>query len=118
MAAEIVEGKEATTESAVGAAAATESAAPAVRAGKFDEVAKSRSVKQKVLSVEQGEGVGARVRRSIGRPELRNLQPFLMLVSDVRRGGLRVGTCAHAAAASRVSAQPVPTPRVNRTSSA
>ena len=30
-------------------------------------------------SREQGEGAGARVRRSIGRPELRNLDPFLML---------------------------------------
>jgi redox-sensitive bicupin YhaK (pirin superfamily) len=38
-----------------------------------------RSVKQKVLSVEQAEGVGARVRRSIGRQELRNFDPFLML---------------------------------------
>lgn len=32
-----------------------------------------------VESVEQSEGVGARVRRSIGRPGLRNLDPFLML---------------------------------------
>lgn len=40
---------------------------------------RSRIVKQVVLSVEQGEGVGARVRRSIGRPELRNFDPFLML---------------------------------------
>uniref|UniRef100_A0A3B3DHU7 Pirin n=1 Tax=Oryzias melastigma TaxID=30732 RepID=A0A3B3DHU7_ORYME len=38
-----------------------------------------RKVKKIVLSVEQAEGVGARVRRSIGRPELRNLDPFLML---------------------------------------
>ena len=33
-----------------------------------------------VLSIEQSEGVGSRVRRSIGRPELRNFDPFLMLV--------------------------------------
>jgi redox-sensitive bicupin YhaK (pirin superfamily) len=39
----------------------------------------SRAVSLKVLSVEQDEGDGARVRRSIGRPELRNLDPFLML---------------------------------------
>jgi len=39
----------------------------------------SRSVDKKILSKEQGEGVGARVRRSIGRPELRNFDPFLML---------------------------------------
>mmetsp|Transcript_23008 Transcript_23008/g.58342 ORF Transcript_23008/g.58342 Transcript_23008/m.58342 type:complete len:330 (-) Transcript_23008:139-1128(-) len=38
-----------------------------------------REVVKDVESVEQGEGVGARVRRSIGRPELRNLDPFLML---------------------------------------
>ncbi|KAG0033654.1 hypothetical protein BGZ81_007781 [Podila clonocystis] len=39
----------------------------------------SRSIAQAVLSEEQSEGVGARVRRSIGRPELRNHDPFLML---------------------------------------
>ena len=39
----------------------------------------SKKVQQTVLSVEQSEGVGARVRRSVGRPELRNLDPFLML---------------------------------------
>ncbi|KAG0200193.1 hypothetical protein BGX28_006675 [Mortierella sp. GBA30] len=39
----------------------------------------SRSVIKSVLSKEQSEGVGARVRRSIGRPELRNHDPFLML---------------------------------------
>lgn len=38
-----------------------------------------RNVTKTVLSVEQSEGVGARVRRSIGRRELRNLDPFLML---------------------------------------
>ncbi|XP_019935173.1 pirin [Paralichthys olivaceus] len=38
-----------------------------------------RKVEKTVLSVEQAEGVGARVRRSIGRMELRNLDPFLML---------------------------------------
>ncbi|EGD76001.1 pirin family protein [Salpingoeca rosetta] len=39
----------------------------------------SRAVNQQLLSQEQGEGMGARVRRSIGRPELRNFDPFLML---------------------------------------
>ncbi|XP_032359600.1 pirin [Etheostoma spectabile] len=38
-----------------------------------------RRVEKTVLSVEQSEGAGARVRRSIGRRELRNLDPFLML---------------------------------------
>lgn len=40
---------------------------------------KTRQVDKTILSVEQSEGVGARVRRSIGRPELRNFDPFLML---------------------------------------
>ncbi|THH07440.1 hypothetical protein EW145_g3383 [Phellinidium pouzarii] len=39
----------------------------------------SRSVINKVLSIEQSEGAGARVRRSIGSTTLRNLTPFLML---------------------------------------
>ncbi|KAG0237419.1 hypothetical protein BGW42_000995 [Actinomortierella wolfii] len=39
----------------------------------------SRYIDRAVLSQEQAEGVGARVRRSIGRPELRNFDPFLML---------------------------------------
>lgn len=38
-----------------------------------------RTVEQKVLSVEQSEGQGARVRRSIGSKELRRLDPFLLL---------------------------------------
>ncbi|KAF4093275.1 hypothetical protein AMELA_G00000250 [Ameiurus melas] len=38
-----------------------------------------RRVSKVVLSVEQSEGVGARVQRSIGRRELKNLDPFLML---------------------------------------
>lgn len=39
----------------------------------------SRSIIKTVLSVEQPEGVKARVRRSIGRPELKNFDPFLLL---------------------------------------
>ncbi|XP_062383483.1 pirin [Sardina pilchardus] len=38
-----------------------------------------RRVVKTILSVEQAEGVGARVRRSIGRKDLKNLNPFLML---------------------------------------
>ncbi|KAJ8397988.1 hypothetical protein AAFF_G00433350 [Aldrovandia affinis] len=38
-----------------------------------------RRVGMVALSVEQSEGVGARVRRSIGRKELKNLDPFLIL---------------------------------------
>ena len=35
-----------------------------------DIMSKSRVVAKKILSVEQSEGVGARVRRSVGRPEV------------------------------------------------
>jgi CRISPR/Cas system CMR-associated protein Cmr1 (group 7 of RAMP superfamily) len=38
----------------------------------------SRSVKKAVLAIETAEGVGAKVRRSIGSMSLRNLSPFLM----------------------------------------
>ncbi|XP_053312934.1 pirin [Spea bombifrons] len=52
-----------------------------------------RKVVKTVLSVEQSEGVGARVRRSIGRKELRNLDPFLML--DEFKGGKPAGFPDH-----------------------
>ncbi|KAF8590579.1 pirin domain-containing protein [Ramaria rubella] len=39
----------------------------------------SRQIIKRVLAIEQSEGVGARVRRSIGSMSLRNLSPFLML---------------------------------------
>jgi len=39
----------------------------------------SRTVKKSVLSKWQDEGVGARVRRSVGTHQLQNLDPFLML---------------------------------------
>ena len=38
-----------------------------------------RVIRKAFLAVEQSEGVGARVRRSIGTPQLRNFSPFLML---------------------------------------
>ncbi|KAL8784503.1 MAG: hypothetical protein Q9195_009013, partial [Heterodermia aff. obscurata] len=38
-----------------------------------------RAIRQVFLAIEQSEGVGARVRRSIGTPKLRNFSPFLML---------------------------------------
>jgi redox-sensitive bicupin YhaK (pirin superfamily) len=46
---------------------------------KSDEMAVSRAIAKVVLAVEQAEGAGARVRRSIGTPSIRNLSPFLML---------------------------------------
>ncbi|XP_035872665.1 pirin isoform X2 [Phyllostomus discolor] len=50
----------------------------------FDMVS-SKKVTLSVLSQEQSEGVGARVRRGIGRPELKNLDPFLLF--DEFKGG-------------------------------
>ncbi|KAK4246957.1 RmlC-like cupin domain-containing protein [Corynascus novoguineensis] len=38
-----------------------------------------RLIRQSFLAIEQSEGAGARVRRSIGTPKLRNFSPFLML---------------------------------------
>nr|XP_002131723.4 pirin-like [Ciona intestinalis] len=38
-----------------------------------------RQIIKKLLSKEVSEGVGAKVRRSVGRPELKNLDPFLLL---------------------------------------
>jgi uncharacterized protein (UPF0147 family) len=38
-----------------------------------------RNIRKVFLAVEQAEGAGARVRRSIGTPQLRNFSPFLML---------------------------------------
>jgi hypothetical protein len=38
-----------------------------------------RAIRMSFLAIEQEEGMGARVRRSIGTPKLRNFSPFLML---------------------------------------
>ena len=38
-----------------------------------------RKINKAFLAIEQSEGAGARVRRSIGTPKLRNFSPFLML---------------------------------------
>ena len=38
-----------------------------------------RAIQKSFLAIEQSEGVGARVRRSIGGIKLRNFTPFLML---------------------------------------
>jgi redox-sensitive bicupin YhaK (pirin superfamily) len=43
------------------------------------EMALPRAIRQAFLAIEQGEGAGARVRRSIGTMKLRNFSPFLML---------------------------------------
>lgn len=56
-------------------------------------MAAGRKVIKTVLSKEQAEGVGARVRRSIGRPELKNLDPFLLL--DEFKGGKPAGFPDH-----------------------
>ncbi|KAK0626371.1 RmlC-like cupin domain-containing protein [Immersiella caudata] len=39
----------------------------------------SRTIRKVFLALEQAEGAGARVRRSVGTPSLRNFSPFLML---------------------------------------
>ncbi|KAK3387531.1 RmlC-like cupin domain-containing protein [Podospora didyma] len=39
----------------------------------------ARAIRKVFLAVEQAEGAGARVRRSVGTPSLRNFSPFLML---------------------------------------
>ena len=43
------------------------------------EMSVSRTIRKVFLAREQAEGAGARVRRSIGTPQLRNFSPFLML---------------------------------------
>ena len=43
------------------------------------EMSVPRAIRKVFLAVEQAEGAGARVRRSIGTPQLRNFSPFLML---------------------------------------
>ncbi|KAI1457919.1 RmlC-like cupin domain-containing protein [Annulohypoxylon moriforme] len=43
------------------------------------EMSIPRAIRKVFLAVEQAEGAGARVRRSIGTPQLRNFSPFLML---------------------------------------
>lgn len=44
-----------------------------------NEMSVPRAIRKVFLAVEQAEGQGARVRRSIGTPNLRNFSPFLML---------------------------------------
>jgi len=53
----------------------------------------TRFVEKKILSIEQSEGVGARVRRSIGTRQVRNFDPFLML--DEFRGTAPAGFPDH-----------------------
>jgi redox-sensitive bicupin YhaK (pirin superfamily) len=43
------------------------------------EMSVPRAIRKAFLAIEQAEGAGARVRRSIGTPQLRNFSPFLML---------------------------------------
>ncbi|GJP74997.1 hypothetical protein CLOP_g5495 [Closterium sp. NIES-67] len=57
----------------------TTSTAASATAAAESEVKQPRKALRKLLSREQAEGDGARVRRSIGRPEMRSLDPFLML---------------------------------------
>jgi len=43
------------------------------------EMSIPRAIRKVFLAIEQAEGAGARVRRSIGTQQLRNFSPFLML---------------------------------------
>jgi hypothetical protein len=52
---------------------------PARTAPKPAGMTVSRAIRKAFLAIEQSEGAGARVRRSIGTPQLRNFSPFLML---------------------------------------
>jgi redox-sensitive bicupin YhaK (pirin superfamily) len=45
----------------------------------FYTMSKIRTIVKEVLSKEQNEGVGAKVRRSIGTPDCPRLDPFLIL---------------------------------------
>jgi hypothetical protein len=56
-------------------------------------VSRARAVSKTVLSREQSEGRGARVRRSIGNAQVRNFDPFLML--DEFAVGLPAGFSDH-----------------------
>lgn len=55
----------------------------------------TRNPARKILSVEQSEGVGARVRRSIGRPELRFFDPFLLMDEFKGSGDVEFGFPDH-----------------------
>lgn len=45
----------------------------------LSDMAVPRAIRTIFLAIEQSEGAGARVRRSVGTPKLRNFTPFLML---------------------------------------
>ncbi|OBT95068.1 hypothetical protein VE01_07331 [Pseudogymnoascus verrucosus] len=46
---------------------------------KAEAMSVPRAIRKAFLAIQQSEGVGAKVRRSIGTPQLRNFSPFLML---------------------------------------
>ncbi|OBT50710.1 hypothetical protein VE04_09461 [Pseudogymnoascus sp. 24MN13] len=48
-------------------------------APKAEAMSVPRAIRKAFLAIQQSEGVGAKVRRSIGTPQLRNFSPFLML---------------------------------------
>ncbi|XP_076446188.1 pirin-like isoform X2 [Babylonia areolata] len=50
-----------------------------LKAKSHSDMSRSRKVASTFKSVEQDEGMGARVRRTIGRSEMRSFDPFLML---------------------------------------
>lgn len=75
-------------ETSTAAASASASASEAIRENHFptpeqhlpvSEMSTQRAVAKVVRAIEQAEGAGARVRRSIGTRQQRNFSPFLML---------------------------------------
>lgn len=52
---------------------------PIFRVSNSPNMTLPRSIRTVIHALEQSEGMGARVRRSIGTPKLRNFSPFLML---------------------------------------
>ncbi|KAK7725235.1 RNA pol II transcription cofactor [Diaporthe eres] len=67
------------TSSSIDSAAMTDSSTPQEQPAPAANSSAPRAIRKAFLAVEQAEGAGARVRRSIGTPQLKNFSPFLML---------------------------------------
>lgn len=68
-----------TTNTVTATASPPSSEYPAATVVPVTKMTAARAIRQVFLAIEQAEGAGARVRRSIGTPKLRNFSPFLML---------------------------------------
>lgn len=67
-----------------------------------------RAIRKAFLAVEQAEGAGARVRRSIGTPQLRNFSPFLMLDHFSVKHGAGFPDHPHRGQEVSITARPLP----------